>query len=381
MAWVKASDTSATYPRLMNAAALPGGDDRLLNEVAGFVFRLACLSGAHFTDYVVPWAQVQMVGGARAELLVQAGIQTGLLSESVTADGFRAVTLINDPDFLNLITSEQRYQRAEKNKDLRDPWLKAMVIYRDGDNCRWCSVPVAWEGRTSARSGELDHLSPDERGNPDSIVVACKKCNSARQDRVEEWDETHDLLSIPLQPRYGKFAVKLFRNVFGDDWESRLVEVATSTGQPPSASAGPSVADPGRLRTPASAGPTEVTPAEEGPRADGASVGSGALAPGESNSPPVATPPRSNPGVISALDSHPSNDFHSSADETESSHNETETPRNETESFLAVSKPVLPGRVGTGFGPGSGTVRDGPVRGGLSVSGGRSVSGRRKRRR
>lgn len=380
MAWVKASDTSATYPRLMNAAALPGGDDRLLNEVAGFVFRLACLSGAHFTDYVVPWAQVQMVGGARAELLVQAGIRTGLLSESVTADGFRSVTLINDPDFLNLITSEQRYQRAEKNKDLRDPWLKARVIYRDGDNCRWCSVPVAWEGRTSARSGELDHLVPEERGNPDSIVVACKKCNSARQDRVDEWDATHDLLSIPLQPRYGKFAVRLFRNVFGDDWESRLVEAATSTSQSPSASAGLPVADPGRPRTPASAGPTGMTPAGVDPGVGGASAGSGRQAPGESNSSPVADLSRSNPGATNPVGLPVTSDIRSSADETELVTSATQTVVIETESFVTVSKPVLPGRVGEGFGPGSGKVRDGPVRGGLSVSGGRGVSSGRRRR-
>ena len=368
MSWVKASDTSATYPRLMNVASLASSDDRTLNEVAGFVFRLTCLSGAHFTDYVLPWAQVQMVGGSRVEALVDAAEKTGLLTVTVTPEGFRAVQIVNDPDFLNLITSEQRYSTRVKNKDLRDPWLKAQVIFRDGDNCRWCSVPVAWEGRGSDRSGELDHLEPGKPGSPETIVVACRKCNAARQDRVEEWAATHDLLTIPLQPRYSPASTKLFIRCVGDDWESRMSEVATSGSNPSSASEGRRDDDPGKPRKLASEGPSRLTPAEEGPCATGASEGPLGPIPGESNSSPVVDPKVSDPGVSSALDSPGVSETRSSS-------------ADENASFTAVSKPVLPGRDGEGFGRGfgsgrSGTVRDGP--GGAEES---FYGSRQKRRR
>ncbi|MDK8351148.1 hypothetical protein QP786_04185, partial [Gleimia europaea] len=62
MAWVRVGDTAGTDPSLMAVMEHPKADERTINEAFGFVLRLATLSGAHFTDYVVDRGTCFMVG-------------------------------------------------------------------------------------------------------------------------------------------------------------------------------------------------------------------------------------------------------------------------------------------------------------------------------
>lgn len=367
MAWVAWSDTAAGFPPLMNVALLPEADDRLVNEVMGFLFRLAQWSAQHWTDYVVPLSVAQQYGGSRSRLLIDACKATGLLADGKTKDDFPALVLIQNRDFFNIILEQDRGKKPGAKADwaLRDPFTKMMVIHRDGDNCRWCGVPVHWEGRKSLRTGELDHLNPGEPGTVDTLVVACRSCNGARQDRGEEWSKDHPLLSPPRKPVWGAYAVREFEKLFGEDWESRVAEVATSARKSEGASERPREVDSGGDRYPVSVGPDRVDSGTEGPRSSSAPEGPKGGEPGESNRLPLSTP-KVDSGAASARDSQP------------------HRQRTELSGNTANAKPVYKGREGKGSGPGwagpgwAGLGRVGP--GGVPpVS--QSEGGKRKRRR
>lgn len=232
MSWVRLGDTSATYPPLLRIAADASADDRLVNEVAGFVFRAACLSGAHLTDYVLDLGTLYMLGGGRTSVLLEVCRRAGLLQE-VDGVGFK---LVADPEFVHIRLKQEIEWERQQRKDTRDPGLLVPVRYRDGDNCRWCGIQVEWLGRKTARSAELDHLNPGEAGTTDTMVVACRACNRQRSGNRESWDDTHKLLPVPSAPNYGACTAKfLSQNGFAIQQNTpsdEQVEKSVDPGQP-----------------------------------------------------------------------------------------------------------------------------------------------------
>lgn len=185
----------------MRAAAAPGADGRSVNEVFGFFFRLATQSAAHTTDYVVDAGTVQMFGGANADTLVRQCLKIGLLSKT-RIDGLPAYRLLNDPEFIHIrLRSEVEWERQQRS-DTSDPRLSVPVRARDGDHCRYCGVMVQWRGRTTTRKGTLDHLDPAEPAKVDTLVVACKGCNSELRDQAGLERET--LRPAPTAPFYSQ---------------------------------------------------------------------------------------------------------------------------------------------------------------------------------
>ncbi len=201
MPWIRSGDNAATYPALMRTAGDRRADERTVNEVAGFVFRCAFQSGAHMTDYVIDAGTAYMIGGARTDELLRLCVKSGLF-EATTDRGMRSWKLLEDPEFIHIrLRKEVEWERQQRN-DTRDPALKVPVLRRDGDQCRWCGVVVQWRGRTTKRTGTLDHLEPGQPGTPATMVVACKGCNSARQDNPQ-WQDDHPLRAAPAAPLYG----------------------------------------------------------------------------------------------------------------------------------------------------------------------------------
>ena len=105
MSWSRGGDTAATYPPLLSVMDDPAADDRLLNEMAGFLWRLSTLSAAHLTDYVVNRGTVHMIGTGRAGELTRIALAAGLLTET-TVDGRGAFKIIDDPEFIQFSTEE-----------------------------------------------------------------------------------------------------------------------------------------------------------------------------------------------------------------------------------------------------------------------------------
>src|SRR3546814_936077 len=183
----------------MQTMGVAGADDRTLNEVAGWLFRCAFQSAAHTTDYRIDVGTAWMLGGARTEDLIRVALAAGLVVE-VMHEGVKYLRMIDDPEFVHIRLKADVDWSRQQRRDTRDPRLRAPVQHRDGDNCRWCGVAVQWRGRTSSRTGTLDHLFPGQPGTVNTMVVACKGCNSSRQDNPQ-WEDDHDLLAEPASTR------------------------------------------------------------------------------------------------------------------------------------------------------------------------------------
>lgn len=206
MAWVRVGDTAGTDPSLMAVMEHPKADERTINEAFGFVLRLATLSGAHFTDYVVDRGTCFMVGGSRAKDLIEICLFAGML-EPVELDGKTKYKIHDDPAFIHLRLKKEVMWERQRRNDNRDNGLVAPARKRDGDQCRYCGTVVYWPGPTSNRKGTMDHVHPGEAATIDTFVVACTRCNSAKQANVD-WIADNPLQQPPKTPLYSQWTAK-----------------------------------------------------------------------------------------------------------------------------------------------------------------------------
>jgi len=200
MPWVRFGDTAATYPKLLLIAGLPGADARAVNEVRGWLYACATQSGNHMTDYVVDPGTAALFGGSRTKKLIDWCVKTGLLTP-VKISGVDHWVIINDPEFIHIRTRAEVEWDRQRQSDTANVGLTVPVRLRDGDNCRYCGVLVQWMGRKSNRSAEYDHRNPGQAATVDTLVVACRTCNGARQANPQ-WDADHPLRPVPASPNY-----------------------------------------------------------------------------------------------------------------------------------------------------------------------------------
>lgn len=69
------------------------------------------------------------------------------------------------------------------------------VFARDGHRCQYCGAPAE----------NIDHVIPRSRGGShswDNVVASCKRCNTAKEDRLLE-ETAFRLRRIPRIPRSG----------------------------------------------------------------------------------------------------------------------------------------------------------------------------------
>lgn len=202
-------DRAALYPKIMAARAVPGyeRDDRIVNELSGFIGRLYDSDAAFTVDHVIDMGTVEVIGNPkRFRKLVELAVRLDLLEETVDVRGLNAVALVTDENYISVRTADEISWRDRQRDDTRNPGLAGPVRRRDGDNCRYCGVPVAWTGKKSPRSGTLDHWRPKEPGSFETLVVACTKCNSGLRDLAGEQRE--QLQQPPAAPRYGVVTAK-----------------------------------------------------------------------------------------------------------------------------------------------------------------------------
>lgn len=269
MPWTRAGDSAATYPALIQLQGAPGADERTVNEVFGWLMRSAFQSAAHLTDYVIDTGTAYMLGGTRTDELVRLCVAAGLLTETTTANGIRAWTLIQDPEFIHIrLRQEIEWERQQRN-DTRDPALTVPVRRRDGDNCRWCGVLVQWRGKKTNRTATLDHQRPGEPATVDTLVVACLGCNSGRKNNVELWEDNHTIRPTPATPNYGKWTAKFLtdngwptqENVLSDDESATLAAAGTARPDQAVRPAAPPAARQALDEPPAGAEPVPTPPA------------------------------------------------------------------------------------------------------------------------
>jgi hypothetical protein len=202
VAWLRAGDNAATYPALLAADALVPDDDRIVNELAGFVHRLAEQSAGHLTDGRIDMGTATLIGRSRTSVLLDLAVRTGLLRK---AGRGRSTTyeLVPDPEFLHIRTRKEIEWDRQQKRDTADPALTVPIRVRDGDACRYCGLAVNWHDRKGGRGGTYDHRG-DARtaGTVDTLVVACRACNSGRRDSASA-EERYPLRPAPPRPLYG----------------------------------------------------------------------------------------------------------------------------------------------------------------------------------
>lgn len=204
MTWVRWGDTSANHPIVLSVLEHDDCDERLVNEVHGFVSRCAAQSGAHTTDYVISRGTAVLIAGlSRVDFLLDVAVFAGYMTGPHLLDDGRKVWKLTDDDhdFLHLRLREEVEFERQRRRDNSNPALIVPVRLRDGDACRWCGRIVDWGSRKASRSGTYDHLVPGRAATIDTYVVCCQGCNSSRKDgsRPRNAEQLYD---VPIAPYF-----------------------------------------------------------------------------------------------------------------------------------------------------------------------------------
>lgn len=279
MAWVRVGDEALSHPKLMGLFDVEGAEDISIVEMFGFLMALATYSAKHLTDGIIERGAAFRDGErSRVVRLIDAAVAAELLTW-VEVDGAKKLRLFTDEEFIHIQPREEVMRRRARSRENRDKDKKAAVIFRDGDQCRYCGKVVRWTGPTGYNLGTLDHVDPDSLGDApvEGLVVACHECNSSRGHARESFDAASPLRPVPSTPYYGVWSAE-FLNRYGYEAVPSVdpgtpVDPASETparGVLPGRGSGAPV-DPGR----GSSGPAEAsvrdpgTPercASEGPR-------------------------------------------------------------------------------------------------------------------
>lgn len=223
MSWVRVSDDAMSHPRLIDVYEVEEASQTNRLEIFGFLMGLSTYSAKQLTDGIVGrGVAYSLASPDRAELLLRVCEALGLI-EWVEIGGQKKIKIFTSEDFIHLLSKAEVEARRNRSRENRDPKLKSAVIYRDGDLCRYCGVPVRWTGPIGFSSGTLDHVDPTSVGSAtvDGLVVACHQCNSSRQDARAEFDEAHPLRPVPADPYYSQWSAE-FLNRNGYEVKSSL---------------------------------------------------------------------------------------------------------------------------------------------------------------
>lgn len=214
MPWARLTDTAATHPIVLAVAEHPDADDRSVNEVFGFMLRLAAMSAQYLTDYVFWYSSaVQMAGSkSQADHLLELAAFAGYGVQDVEpGSGRRFFRLVADPDFVHIKTAEEVAWERDRKANNGDLSIIVPVRWRDGDACRYCGKVVNWADRKGGKGGTYDHRLPGQSGTWHSEVVACRSCNSIRgnaskglppSEGMAAADRIRPLLTPPDRPYY-----------------------------------------------------------------------------------------------------------------------------------------------------------------------------------
>jgi len=229
MSWLKQSDVSANHPLVLRVLEMDEADERLLNEMYGWVNRCATQSAAFDRDYIVEIGTAkQMAGLSRYKELLKAALSCGIFEEKeIDENGsmHRVLKLVEEEDLFHMILKSDKEREKNRRADTYDLAKKGAIIKRDGAECRWCGRMVTFgNDRKSIKAGTIDHLDPKDLDNSDPtpierLVVACTSCNSSRKDGGF-WDK--ELRPAPRTPYFTADATAWLRDKAGI-----LVKVST----------------------------------------------------------------------------------------------------------------------------------------------------------
>lgn len=266
MPWLRIGDTVTTHPGYFRLLEVCDGDHALKNEAWGFLVLAASISAAHTTDYIISRGLAGTLAPGRVETLATALIAAELM-EPVEVDGRSMFKIADDEDLIHMRTAEEVELDRARKRDHRKPDLTIPVRVRDGDQCRWCDKTVNFADHKSARGGTIDSLTGHKNSTVDTLVVACRGCNSARSSGK---DLTLIKAPTPQEVYYRDSTIAYINN---HDWAKenniRLTPRQLRLDLPAQAAA-TQAADPTHrgATAPDQAAPAPSTPQPAGPRDD-----------------------------------------------------------------------------------------------------------------
>ena len=204
MAWLRIGDNATTHPLMSKLLVATRLDHQEKNEAFGVLVQLAAVSAGHLTDSIVEYGLLAQVAPGREREVLEVFKRAGVATED-TVDERKVIRLVlDDEEFIHARRREEVELDRRRARDKRTPGLLAQVRVRDGDSCRWCGKSVSWKNRNGYRAATYDSLNDHKDSTVDTLVVACKTCNSRRGN-----GETLKLLNPPPPERiiYGQKTV------------------------------------------------------------------------------------------------------------------------------------------------------------------------------
>ncbi|WP_156380283.1 hypothetical protein [Arthrobacter sp. Soil762] len=216
MPWARVGDTAANHPTALAVLEHQLADERIVNELFGFVMRCSTQSAAHLTDYVINrGTAIQMAGGmSRANELLQLAVFSGyMVEESLEEDGHsrKVYRILDDPDFIHLRTKAEIDWERQRRNDTARPELVIPARLRDGDGCRYCGKVVRWGAQNGRLGGTYDHRIPGKQAASEKdLFVSCRGCNSGRRDNPNA-DQDYPRLPAPEHAFFSTSTVQWLR--------------------------------------------------------------------------------------------------------------------------------------------------------------------------
>lgn len=180
MPWLRMGDTLVTHPLMIRLLEVCKGNHQLKNEAVGVLAQLATMAAAHLTDYWIGYGSLYQVAPGREEAMLEMLCSAGLLFQEEGPEGYPALRMVDDRELFHMRSKEEVELDRLRSKDKHNTGLLVQVRLRDGDQCRWCGGWVDWRDRRSGSSGTYDSLNGHKNSTPETLVVACRSCNSAR---------------------------------------------------------------------------------------------------------------------------------------------------------------------------------------------------------
>ena len=199
MAWLRVGDNINTHPLMSRLVEACDYDHALKNEALGLFIALATSSAAHLTDYVVEPGLVGVLAPGREKKLMDV-LRAATLVENYKdeVEDRWLYRLKNDIEFVHMRSKAEVEIDRDRTRDRRNPELTMPVRVRDGDQCRWCGRTVNFADHKSNRGGTIDSLNSHQESTIETLVVACRGCNSERKAGKDGFE----LRQPPMFPHY-----------------------------------------------------------------------------------------------------------------------------------------------------------------------------------
>ncbi len=172
MAYWRVSDDAVDHPKF---SVLSDGAFRLW-------FIGNCWSQKHLTDGRILKTSARRLPRfslARATELIDVGLWHD------RGDHFEVHDFLRHNDSRQHVERRRSYKRRANDLYARPELLRA-VRERDGDACRYCGKPIQWHDRRGPGGATYDHIDPNGDNTIENVVVACRSCNSKKQDATPE---------------------------------------------------------------------------------------------------------------------------------------------------------------------------------------------------